>query len=254
MQFHARLRAALRVRHDRTAISVPAGILPLSVAMLVLIAVPLARAAGDDPSSADESASSGGSPVASEAASTPQLDARVIRARALGGKSVRIAGKVRGTGRGDAVVKLSVRAQGTRSWHVVRSKHVSSGERFGLRWRGERPGRYLTRVSVRKAGRVDVEHTGRVYVFRRSFASYYGPGLYGGGLACGGRLSPNTIGVAHKTLPCGTKVSFTLGNGRTVTTRVIDRGPFIAGRDWDLTAGLKRKLGFGSTGPVYATH
>ena len=37
-------------------------------------------------------------------------------------------------------------------------------------------------------------------------ASYYGPGLYGNGVACGGTLEPGTLGVANKTLPCGTKV------------------------------------------------
>ncbi len=42
------------------------------------------------------------------------------------------------------------------------------------------------------------------------------------------------IGVAHKKLPCGTKVTFAY-EGRWVRAKVIDRGPYIAGRKWDLT-------------------
>jgi hypothetical protein len=49
------------------------------------------------------------------------------------------------------------------------------------------------------------------------------PGLYGGHLACGGRLSPGTLGVAHKSLPCGTRVTLR-HRGRTVRVRVVDRG------------------------------
>src|SRR4051812_44608736 len=41
-------------------------------------------------------------------------------------------------------------------------------------------------------------------------ASWYGPGLYGGHLACGGTLTPQTAGVANKTLGCGTKVRLCL--------------------------------------------
>lgn len=167
---------------------------------------------------------------------------------------MRVAGRISGTGRQATEVRLSVRAAGSSKWRSVADVRVRNGERFRLKWRGGRPGRYMTRVSMVSHGRVVRDNVGRVFVFRRSFASYYGPGLYGGGLACGGRLTPSTIGVAHKTLPCGTRVAFTLGNGRVVTAPVIDRGPFVAGREWDLTSGLKKKLGFGSTGPVYATH
>ena len=70
--------------------------------------------------------------------------------------------------------------------------------------------------------------------------SWYGPGLYGNGGACGmipGGMTPDTVGVAHRTLPCGTKVTFRY-NGRTVTTMVIDRGPYVSGRIWDMTHGL----------------
>ena len=47
----------------------------------------------------------------------------------------------------------------------------------------------------------------RVNVYRPAAASYYGPGLYGGALACGGTLTPGKLGVANKTLPCGTRVT-----------------------------------------------
>ena len=66
------------------------------------------------------------------------------------------------------------------------------------------------------------------------------PGLYGNGVACGGTLMPGTMGVANKTLPCGTKVKLRY-HGRTVTVPVIDRGPYVAGRDYDLTEAVKER-------------
>jgi rare lipoprotein A len=93
---------------------------------------------------------------------------------------------------------------------------------------------------------------GRVAVFRPAVASWYGPGLYGNPLGCGGTLTPSTMGVAHKSLPCGTKLTLRY-HGRTVRTRVVDRGPFVAGREFDLTAATKRALGFGSTGTILVT-
>lgn len=70
--------------------------------------------------------------------------------------------------------------------------------------------------------------------------SWYGPGLYGHNGACGmmpGGMTADTVGVAHRTLPCGTKVTFRY-KGHTVVTQVIDRGPYVAGRTWDMTRGL----------------
>ena len=85
-------------------------------------------------------------------------------------------------------------------------------------------------------------------VYRPAIASYYGPGLYGNRIACGGTLQPDTIGVAHKTLPCGTKLHAALRQrGRRA---VIDRGPYAGNREFDLTEAHKNKLGFGSTGTV----
>ena len=71
--------------------------------------------------------------------------------------------------------------------------------------------------------------------------SWYGPGFYGRNGACGmfgsDGLQVDDVGVAHRTLPCGTKVTFKY-LGYTVTTRVADRGPYVAGRTWDMTKGL----------------
>lgn len=71
--------------------------------------------------------------------------------------------------------------------------------------------------------------------------SWYGPGFYGRNGACGmygaDGLQANDVGVAHRTLPCGTRVTFKY-LGYTVTTRVSDRGPYVSGRIWDMTKGL----------------
>jgi rare lipoprotein A (peptidoglycan hydrolase) len=78
-------------------------------------------------------------------------------------------------------------------------------------------------------------------------ASWYGPGMYGNKTACGQTLRPDTVGVAHKKLPCGTVVKFVY-HGHTLITQVIDRGPYIRGRAWDLTAAASEALDFTETG------
>lgn len=82
--------------------------------------------------------------------------------------------------------------------------------------------------------------------------SWYGPGFYGKRTACGHAMTETLRGVAHRTLPCGTKVTFrNPANGRTITTTVVDRGPYVDGRQWDLTGGLCLALGHCYTGPLY---
>ncbi|HSK50645.1 MAG TPA: septal ring lytic transglycosylase RlpA family protein [Solirubrobacterales bacterium] len=78
---------------------------------------------------------------------------------------------------------------------------------------------------------------------RRAGATWYGPTLYGNSTACGQVLRPKTVGVAHRTLPCGTAVKFVY-EGRVLVTRVIDRGPYSKGKAWDLTNGAREILGF----------
>jgi rare lipoprotein A (peptidoglycan hydrolase) len=84
-------------------------------------------------------------------------------------------------------------------------------------------------------------------VYNTSIASVYTD--YGLGIACGGVLHVAQLGVANKTLPCGTMVTFVYG-GRAIRVPVIDRGPYIAGREWDLTGATAEALHFPGLGPI----
>jgi hypothetical protein len=81
--------------------------------------------------------------------------------------------------------------------------------------------------------------------------SWYGPGFYGSGTACGQKYSKTIMGVAHRTLPCGTLVTFrNPANGRQITVPVIDRGPYVRGRTWDMSRGLCAYLDHCYTGSI----
>jgi len=84
---------------------------------------------------------------------------------------------------------------------------------------------------------------------RLAGASWYGPGLYGRNTACGQTLRATTIGVAHRSLPCGTMVKF-IYHGHSVVAPVIDRGPYVKGRAWDLTAAASEALEFEGAGMI----
>jgi rare lipoprotein A len=78
-------------------------------------------------------------------------------------------------------------------------------------------------------------------------ATWFGPGFYGKKTACGQTLTPSVVGVANRTLPCGTLVKVAY-RGRTATVPVLDRGPYSPiGADWDLTAGAAHVLGITET-------
>jgi rare lipoprotein A (peptidoglycan hydrolase) len=86
--------------------------------------------------------------------------------------------------------------------------------------------------------------------YRIAGASWYGgKTMWGRHTACGQILRPSTIGVANKTLPCGTPVKF-VWHGHSVIAPVIDRGPYITGRAWDLTSAAAESLEFEGIGRI----
>ena len=86
-------------------------------------------------------------------------------------------------------------------------------------------------------------------------ASYYGPGFHGEETASGETFDQRQMVAAHRKLPLGSVVRVTnLENGRQVTLRVIDRGPYGAnyrkGTIIDVSKGAARRLGFIEEGLV----
>lgn len=162
---------------------------------------------------------------------------------------------------GDTVrVRGRVSPAGARRRVVVRvgGDRIVSGAgrdgRFEAKWRASSTGGFPVRVRARsnRLATGSADAAGRVTVFRPAAASWYGPGLYGNSVACGGTLTPSTPGVAHRSLPCGTKLRLRYG-GRSVAVRVIDRGPFAGGREFDLTAATRQALGFPDVGTVLSS-
>jgi rare lipoprotein A len=83
-----------------------------------------------------------------------------------------------------------------------------------------------------------------------ALATWFGPGFYGQTTACGQTLTPAVVGVANRTLPCGTLVKFSY-HGHGVTVPVIDRGPYAHnGAQWDLTTEAAHALGMADTARV----
>lgn len=105
------------------------------------------------------------------------------------------------------------------------------------------------RISVSRGTRSRVAATGSGWRFAR--VSWYGPGFYGHTMAGGGTLTRTSMVVAHRSLPFGTRVEFSY-HGRTCVAVVKDRGPYVAGRTFDLGPGTAAALGFsGASGISY---
>jgi rare lipoprotein A len=149
---------------------------------------------------------------------------------------------------------VSLQLKRGRRWKPIDRDRTNARGGFRIRERLERTG--SARVRLRVAGAPGVlpakRRVGRLDVYRYAQASWYGPGLYGNRTGCGGTLWAGRLGVANKYLPCGTMVTFKHGS-REVRVPVIDRGPYVAGREYDLTAATAQRLGFDGHGAILAT-
>lgn len=168
------------------------------------------------------------------------------------GRTARVQGSLRRV-RAGRTVALQARIDGR--WRTVDRDRTDGRGRFSLRTVARRSADLRVRFAGDALNGATRRSVGRMRAFRRSFASWYGPGFYGNRTACGQTFHAGIMGVAHKTLPCGTRLTFRSGS-KLVRARVVDRGPFHAGREFDLSPAVKQALGFGSTGSVWvaATH
>jgi rare lipoprotein A len=167
----------------------------------------------------------------------------------VGGKPASTAATLHTAGLAGQEVQLQ--ALGRHGWRTLAHTHTGAQGRFRLRYTPRET--VSEQVRLRFAGDAEDRgvrrRLGRLNVYRLAEASWYGGG---GELACGGELTSATLGVANKTLPCGTEVTLRY-DGRSVRVAVIDRGPYVAGREFDLTEATKQALGFGGVGEVWST-
>jgi hypothetical protein len=152
---------------------------------------------------------------------------------------------------GPAGQLIALQALGGHGWRTLARTRTGAHGRFRLGYAPRRLGSEWVRLRFAGGPNELASHRwlGRLNVYRLAEASWYGGG---GSLACGGWLTSSTMGVANKTLACGTLVTLRY-DGRTVRVPVIDRGPYVAGREFDLTEATKRALGFGGVGQLWST-
>lgn len=175
-----------------------------------------------------------------------------VRAAALAQRPLRIAGNV-GPGGESRRVVVERQPLGGR-WQRIAWARADDEGAFAARWVADTPGRFALRARVARAAD-DAEAAqsrdlfARVTVYAPQVASWYGPGFFGRRTACGTDLTRETVGVAHRKLPCGTRVEI-YHRGRTLEVPVIDRGPYVAGRQWDLTQAAAEALGVTATARI----
>jgi rare lipoprotein A len=164
-----------------------------------------------------------------------------------------------------ASTTVVIQRQGrTGAWIQTASATADPTGTFTAQWRADHVGLFPVRAlpasQVAPAALATVSSTTPVAtlsaplmtIYQPAIATWYGPGFFGQKMACGHRLTKRTLGVANKTLPCGTLITLRY-NGRSVRVPVVDRGPFVAGREFDLTEATKSALGFEGVGEVWST-
>jgi hypothetical protein len=155
---------------------------------------------------------------------------------------------------GDAIEIDQLPATPGASWVPVAVVNAASTGAFTATWHTTTAGQLTIRAVLQgnQASSATASPPSlSVTVYRRSVATLYGPGFYGKRTACGVVLRRRTIGVANRTLPCGTVVQIYY-NGYVMTVPVIDRGPYTHNASWDLTMAAGRALGMLGTGVVGA--
>jgi hypothetical protein len=223
----------------------------------LLLAVPASAGAADAPAAA--APSPGGLSFSDPEAPTVFADGSTLSAPLgqLVGGTVSVHGVLTGSRPGDAVAVQQLDA--VSGWITVATATVAADGSYDAGWKADRAQKTTvravpagqattaTRAATADGGAATPSVEGRALtLYRRATVTWYGPGFYGRRTACGKRMSTKLLGVAHRTLPCGTLVDL-YNNGQVVTVPVVDRGPFRKGTSYDLTAATARAIGVTTT-------
>jgi hypothetical protein len=165
-----------------------------------------------------------------------------------------VTGSVPAGDAGDAVEVDQLGPTPGSTWMPVATVHAGSDGSFAASWHTNPAGPLSIRAEVQGSQASSAAASPpsvSVTLYRRSIATLYGPGFYGQRTACGVILRRHTIGVANRTLKCGTEVQVYY-NGQVLTVPVIDRGPYAHNANWDLTMATGRALGMQGTSVIGA--
>ncbi len=192
--------------------------------------------------------------MATRSRRTPTSNTERIRVRSItkvtaakrdvvAGQDTEIRGRVLPAGQRDVVVKIGGQ---------TKRAHADKKGRFQVEWKAPGAGKYPVRAQAKSNNvRERLEGLGRLD--HRVPLAQKRPGTDLASTAtarlAGRHSRPRSQGVAHKSLPCGTKLSIRHGS-REVHVQVIDRGPYVGNREFDLTSATKDDLGFSGTGRI----
>jgi rare lipoprotein A len=184
----------------------------------------------------------------------PASDVALVAApQALLGRVATLKGTVARSARG-RVLRVQRFDEGAQTWRSEARTVVGRKGRFLVRWSPRVLGQQRLRATLQRRRSATVTSASpevSVRVFKPAMATWYGPGLYGNTTACGQKLTKELVGVAHKSLPCGTMVEVAY-RGTSIVVPVVDRGPFVKGMTWDLTSAAAEQLGFAETARIGA--
>jgi rare lipoprotein A len=191
-----------------------------------------------------------GDPSATKPTALPAHDAILL------GKTMHVRGTLSGAAGQTVIVE---RREGDGDWEQAATTTAAADGSFDAAWRTDHIGHFALRARVPSGSDSDAGATAAaaalptsdITVFRSSLATWFGPGFYGKRTACGQVMTHRLLGVAHRTLPCGTQVAL-LYKGRTITVPVVDRGPFAHGASYDLTSATAEALGMTQTSRIGA--
>ena len=199
---------------------------------------------------AEPVATTGGTPVTVS-------DGRItvsVKSDAVLGRTVRFRGRVPSdhAGRTILIERYDLKKD---AWVREAAAVVAGDGAFLARWKTDSAGHLRLRARVEipqtTARASDASPELNLTVYKPAKATWYGPRFYGRRTACGIKMTRTLLGVAHKTLPCGTQVAV-FYKGRSITVPVVDRGPFRRNTSWDLTSAAARALGFTFTDTIGA--